>query len=577
MEKKVAVIQNMSVNLDLPQCDLPDNVFTRAINFVTINSKLTATKESVSAPKLSKRGSWAPIPNSDLFLNIVSGQRNNQHYFLVSGLQSDYVFDGASWLAITSTDKDSSSVNSRHRNLWTTCKLGFNILVNNSEFFPEYWSGSFGELLKALPFSPTATFKSKNIKCKAMRSHKNFLFALNLTEQGVEYPYSYRWSHPADENGLPFSWDELDLSTLASKESVGGDFGVIIDGLSLRDSFCIYTERAIHVLDYTGDEFVFRRRLLTSSYGALSQNCIAEAENVHYVITASDIIINDGTSVQSLLTSRLKTIFSNISQKNYKNSFAVVNQYKTEIWFCYPEGDYIWPSAAIVYNYTTKQFGLCRLASYSHGLGSMSSICFGIMIPNAYPWDDLDSYFSTWDTWSLPIDSSQNFQGIGYVGEPAMPGVATFTDVWDNTNVPLKTDLFCIGPEYSNIEQLDGRRASGNSSEGSVSNLVTFYEKTNWALDGQLQVKTITRVYPKVSAIPTTPVAFGTAYLFVGAHDFNGSAIRWNDPILFNPLTDRKIDVRATGELLAIRFEFQGYDEVEFYGYDVEYTLNGVR
>jgi hypothetical protein len=42
-------------------------------------------------------------------------------------------------------------------------------------------------------------------------------------------------------------------------------------------------------------------------------------------------------------------------------------------------------------------------------------------------------------------------------------------------------------------------------------------------------------------------------------------------------LTDRKIDVRATGELLAIRFEFRGYEEIAMYGYSIEYTLNGAR
>ena len=507
------------------------------------------------------------------FINIVSGSISQQHYFLVSGLSSDFLFNGSSWLDITSIDKVANKLNNDRRNLWTTCKLGFNTIVNNSEVFPEFWSGQFGELLKPLAFSPTTTFKSKNIKCKAMRSHKNFLFALNLTEQGVEYPYSYRWSHPADENGLPFSWDELDLSTLASKESIGGDYGFIVDGLSLRDSFCIYTERAIHVLDYTGDEFVFRRRLLTSSYGAISQNCIVEAENIHYVITTSDIIANDGTSVQSLLTGRIKTIFSTISQQNYRNSFAVINVVKTEIWFCIPEGEYLWPSLAIVYNYITKQFGLVRLSSSDNGLGVMSSICFGIMLPNAYPWDELNTYFSTWDTWSLPVDSYQNFQGIGYDGELPMPSSTTYTSVWDNSVTPLQTTLFCVGPDLSYIEQLDGSRVYNG---GIVSSLATILEKTNWAIDGQLSVKTLTRVYPNFEVVETSP-AVGQALLYVGAHDYNNSAIRWDSPIAFNPLTDRKIDVRTTGELLAIRFEFKGYEEIIMYGYTIEYTLNGVR
>lgn len=518
---------------------------------------------------------------SEQFLSIAAGQIRDQQYFLVSSLNKDYIFDGASYIDITSTDKVTGSISSK-RNLWTVSKLGFNILVNNSEFFPEVWSGQFGEQLRALPFSPTETFKKRNIKCKALRSHKNFLFALNLTEKGVEYPYSYRWSHPADENGLPFSWDETDLSTLASKESVGGDYGVIVDGLSLRDSFCIYTERAIHVLDFTGDEFVFRRRLLTASYGCLSHNCIVEAENLHYVITPSDIIINDGNSVQSLLTNHLKTLYSNISQRYYYNSFAVVNPVKTEVWFCFPEGNYEFPSVAIVFNYVTKQFGVTRLSSINAGLGSMSSICFGAVLPSVYPWDNLDDYFSLWDNWNLPVDSTQFFTGIGFDGEVPAGPVLTNTDVWDNSVVsPLQTDLFCIGPAFQYIEQFNGKRVLPS---GSPTPLATIYEKTGWAIDGQIAVKTMLRIYPFLTVVDSHTKVDGTivaepgeAKLFVGAHDYNESDIRWNAPIIFNPILDRKIDVKVTGELLAIRFEFRGFSKVEFYGYTVEYTINGAR
>jgi hypothetical protein len=105
--------------------------------------------------------------------------------------------------------------------------------------------------------------------------------------------------------------------------------------------------------------------------------------------------------------------------------------------------------------------------------------------------------------------------------------------------------------------------------------LATIFEKTNWALDGQIEVKTLTRIYPHLTVIANSGP--GEALLYVGVHDFNNSAVRWNDAITFDPISDRKIDVRATGELLAIRFEFRGFEEVVFYGFNAEYTKNGVR
>lgn len=514
------------------------------------------------------------------FLNVASVQVDEFRYFLISGPASDFLFDGSNWIDITSTEK-ATGLLAGDFNRWTTCKLGRNVVVNTPEYYPEYWTGQVGTKLQALPFNTEKSFAERRIKCKAIRSHENFLFAINLTEQGIELPYSYRWSHPADENGIPFSWDETDLSTLASKESIGGDYGVLVDGLSIRDSFCLYAERAIHVLDYTGDDFVFRKRLLTSSYGCLSQNCIVEAENLHYVMALNDIIINDGTSVQSLLTDQLKNVYKNLSQQYYKSSFAVVNTSKNEIWFCFPEGNYTFVSCAIVYNYVTKKFGVTRLVS-PLGLGTISSICHGMVLPESHVWDSLDESFLTWDTWNLPISSYQHFTGIGYDGEAAQLPNTNYSNIWDLDVVsPLYTDLFCVGPEFTHLCRLDVNNDLASVDE----NFVTFYEKTNWAIDNQLEVKTLTRFYPHIKAEDFvinldgtyTPIPNCTSLLFVGAHDYNNSEIRWNAPISFNPITDRKIDVKITGELLAFRFEFRNYRLIEFYGFEVEFVTNGAR
>jgi hypothetical protein len=130
MEKKTAIIQNLSVNLDLAQSSLPDNVFTLAINYTNVNGKFVATKKSVPAPKDSPKDTWPVVPSA--CLNIIAGQIGGQHYFITSGLTADYIFDGSNWLNITSTDRVAGSVNTGNRNLWTTCKLGFNTIVNNS-------------------------------------------------------------------------------------------------------------------------------------------------------------------------------------------------------------------------------------------------------------------------------------------------------------------------------------------------------------------------------------------------------------------------------------------------------------
>lgn len=356
MEKKSVQIRNFGINFDLHHWDLPNETFTACDNIRIVDGKVIAANSPINI--------WAPEPATGA-TSIVYVQRGELHFYVVSGEHGSYCYDGNTWQDISSTDRAAAGSFSTNGPQWTSCRLGFNTIFNLPQHFPEYWSGNSGDKMKALPFSPTKTWKQMNYRAQVIRSHKDFLFALNLTENGVDFPYSYRWSHPADINGLPFTWDEMDLSAIASKESVGGDYGVIVDGLSLRDSFCIYTERAIHILDYIGDEFVFRRRLLSASHGLIAVNCVVEAVGRHYFITENDIIVNDGNSLASLLTGRLKSVFDNINQAYYKNSFVVVNPISTEIWFCIPETGWEYPSLAIVYNYVTETFATRKLISYN--------------------------------------------------------------------------------------------------------------------------------------------------------------------------------------------------------------------
>ena len=62
MEKKTVLIQDLSINFDLPQCNLSNEVFTKAINFTCVNGKFVTTNESAPAPVASEKGSWIALP-----------------------------------------------------------------------------------------------------------------------------------------------------------------------------------------------------------------------------------------------------------------------------------------------------------------------------------------------------------------------------------------------------------------------------------------------------------------------------------------------------------------------------------
>lgn len=62
MEKKTVLIQDLSINFDLPQCNLSNEVFTKAINFTCVNGKFVTTNESAPAPVASEKGPWPSLP-----------------------------------------------------------------------------------------------------------------------------------------------------------------------------------------------------------------------------------------------------------------------------------------------------------------------------------------------------------------------------------------------------------------------------------------------------------------------------------------------------------------------------------
>ena len=78
--------------------------------------------------------------------------------------------------------------------------------------------------------------------------------------------------HPAEPNGIPFSW----RPTIEQADSIAGWVnlgrgGSIMGGESLRDSFVIYSEQAINVIDFTGDALGWRRRAISSAAGLVGK------------------------------------------------------------------------------------------------------------------------------------------------------------------------------------------------------------------------------------------------------------------------------------------------------------------
>ena len=95
-------------------------------------------------------------------------------------------------------------------------------------------------------------------------------------------------------------------------------------------------------------------------------------------------------------------------------------------------------------------------------------------------------------------------------------------------------------------------------------------QRTDFPLLGHKQVTTITRVYPHIeSQVPVT--------IEFGSQDYPGASVRWKPAVVFNPTTDRKVDLRTTGELHAWRISALGKGSISMSGMTIEFARAGFR
>lgn len=520
---KLLAINNIGlkgINSDIAPWDLPPEYLTFGFNFKIDTNTIYTTGGYAD-------WSTSPAPFNPGYMMHVGSTSGD--YWLVAGRTAVYAFDGATWTDVSSTAGYAGLGLDDELN-WVGCMLGQIPIFNNPQGVPEYWSPqSPGQIMQPLPWSPGVTWAQRAISAKVIRSHKTFLFALNIQDGAVDQPDSFRWSTSADINGLPFTWDESDISALAGIASLGGDGGNIIDGLSLRDSFVIYSESAIDILDFSNDEFIWKRRELSNSYGLLSKDCIQEVKGVHYFMSDGDIMRNDGTTISSIIHGRLQKQFnSRMNADKYDRSYTVKNNSTKELWFCVPEEASNYANIAYVYNWVDDSWAVRDLPE-----GNTYS-AYG---PQSDPPETWDNWVGKWDTQTRVWGSRKNTPL-----DDTIVGVGTASDL----KLLEPTDIRDSGP------------------------LTTRIERTDLPLDGIDNVTTITRVYPHIDG--TTPVD-----IQFGSQTHAGGPVSWKPPQTFAPGVDRKLDVRSTGSLHAWRLQSQEEGNWGFSGMDLEYEESGRR
>jgi hypothetical protein len=379
-------------------------------------------------------------------------------------------------------------------------------------------------------------------RAKAIREFGDFAIGLGITQDGVEFPSMYKWSDTVQYGAVADFDLELE-GTNAGANVLNDAQSGLVDGLSLRDVFIMYTETDAHELQFIGGPFVFRSRRLFADDGAMSVNCVVEVNNKHYVFGAQDIYVHDGITKQSITEERIKEqLYSIINFEARDRCYVYHDAEHSEIGFAFntlidesipsETGDC---NMAYVYNYATGTWAPVDLPS--------TVVSMRMKLNTAQTWATLDL------TWAEMGSQWTSFAGsqartLGMVstrdGEPrflmlddairgrsAMPPVTTY--LYDAYVERVGMDMDNIGAEIT------GR-------------------------------KLLKRLLPQV--FMDDPAR--SILIQLGRSRFSGSTVVWEDPRSFNPSTQYKVDSRNTGRYLAIRVQAPGGVPFELSGYDMQ-------
>jgi len=603
---------------DIPPYQLPPNAWSGGNNVRVRNSgiKKCAGFEEVFAS--------CPIPPHHIF-PVSDG---TSVYWLALGEDKAYVFknQGGGWTNITrqTTGADVNYTTSEEEG-WSHTIIGGVPVMTNFRDPPQFWALSSGIYATGTKLAELSNWEASTDLCKSIKSFKTFLIALNMTRASVPYPKLVKWSNEAASHAVPTSWDEADATKDAGEYELADTPGDIIDGLQLGESFMIYKDDAIYIMNYIGTPFIFSFKLLSPTIGILAKNCVSEFSGGHFFFGKTNIYLNNGQTISPLLTDRLRReVFDNLDGDNFKRSFTVADYNRNEMLACYPSGGYTYPNKAIIWNWSTNTLTL-------RDLPNPSSMGFGVAFVSTDS-DEWDDNTKDWDT-AARVWGSLTFEkgaenllfcvpgtstGVMSAATKANPVRITTSSahnlsngdkiIIDNVagmteiNAPAGSAYPAAGVLYAKIDatnpateftlytdadlstSLDGtgfttytsggniykqrifKDNSGNTEDGS--NMTSYVARTGIALtqDGsydQSQVKYVRAVWPRMQVSGSG----GKVNVYVAKQMFPEDAVTWAGPYEFNPDEQSKVSCTVSGRYYGIKIESDT---------DVDWNLSGV-
>jgi hypothetical protein len=365
---------------------------------------------------------------------------------------------------------------------------------------------------------------SNPYRAKVIRPYRNFLIAMGITEDETEYPYLVHWSDPADPGTIPTSWDYSDPETLSGRVDIADTYGLVVDGMSLRDTFIVYKQDSIWIMSYVGGQYQFRVDKFSHTHGILAQDCVVDIGGRHVVLGDTTIYMHDGNQITNILDgAAADEFFRGIEQSKLTSSFLVHSREFEEVWVCYVPVTGTKVTKAYVYNYKTSVWS-------TRDLPESNYISLQIYAPNTATTSWPSSTVA--DSWDLDRERSWDF--------PSYKATA---------DTPVSAGAKMYAMDY------------GTTADGTA--FTSTLERTGLRVSDMGNFALVREVYPRVAGT-------GAIGVTVGAESPLLDAVGWGTEQTFTIGTSRKLDVTQSGELFAMRFSSAGGQRWRLSSYELD-------
>lgn len=493
---------------DLPSYELPPEAWSDGDNVVFVDGKVqkaTGHKDVFGATTVAPYFVLG-VPSATLF------------FWIYGGLTKVYVTDAASHFNLTrqtaSVDVDySANVTDK----WNGAVVGGIPIINNGVDVPQMWLPvQTSQRLLNLTAWPAG------LTAKVIRSFKNHVFALNVTESGTNFSRVYRWSHPAQPGAVPSSWDITDNTLDAGRSPIPDARGSLLDLLPLpRGNAILYAEDSAFSIQFIGRPEIFRTDPLPIGLALLATGTVTRYPSGHFVATPDDIVVTDGLSARSVVSRRIRrSIFNLLDANNKARSFCVTNIKANECWFVFTATGDVQPTMAFVWNWVEDTSQLRSLGS------EIAHADTGIVD---------DSVVST--VWNNQTGRIWDLQ----------------SDVWDARQFDPNYTSLLLARNAANAVSL----ADSTETQATVA-MLSFVERRGLTLVGRDRagnpksdpstVKYVSRIIPKMVGTGPVSVSVGGQMTREGPNTISG-------PHVFDPNVDQDIPINAKGRYISVRFE----------------------